>query len=140
MSVVQSKYAELINAAKSSGVSNLQVREQNNVLYMDGEAPSGQVKDQLWAIYNKLDPDYRSGDVVLDIKVSGMAAGTKAKVVTESSNLNIRKGPGTDQPIVGKAAHHEIVTIVSRTNDQWSLVRTDSGEEGYAYNQYLEQA
>ena len=46
-------------------------------------------------------------------------------------------GPGTDQPIVGKAAHHEIVTLVSKTNDQWWLVRTDDGEEGYAYAQYL---
>lgn len=137
---VQEKYAELINAAKQSGVSNLQVREQNNVLYIDGEAPTGAVKDNLWAIYNKLDPDYRAGDLVLDVKVGKMAAGTKAKVVTESSNLNIRKGPGTDQPIVGKAAHNEIVTIVNQTNDQWSLIRTDAGEEGYAYNQYLAKA
>ena len=136
---VQEKYAELINAAKSSGVSNLQVREQNNVLYIDGEAPSGQVKDNLWNIYNKLDPDFRSGDVVLDVKVSGMAAGSRAKVVTESSNLNIRKGPGTDQPVVGKAAHHEIVTIISQANDQWTLIKTDAGEEGYVYNQYLEK-
>jgi uncharacterized protein YgiM (DUF1202 family) len=136
---VQEKYAELINAAKSSGVSNLQVREENNVLYIDGEAPNGQVKDNLWNIYNKLDPDFRSGDVVLDVKVTPMAAGTKAKVVTESSNLNIRKGPGTDQPIVGKAAHHEIVTIVNQTNDQWSLIKTDKGVEGYVYNQYLEK-
>jgi uncharacterized protein YgiM (DUF1202 family) len=134
---VQSKYAELINAAKQAGVGNLQVREQNNVLYIDGEAPTGAVKDNLWEIYNKLDPDYKSGDLVLDVKVAPMAQGTKAKVVTESSNLNIRKGPGTDQPIVGKAAHNEVVTIVSQTNGQWSLVRTDKGEEGYAYNQYL---
>lgn len=137
---VQEKYAELINAAKSAGVNNLQVREQNNVLYIDGEAPNGQVKDNLWNIYNKLDPDFRSGDVVLDIKVGNMAAGSKAKVVTESSNLNIRKGPGTDQPIVGKAAHHEIVTVINQTNDQWSLIKTDKGEEGYVYNQYLEKA
>ncbi|HEU0110235.1 MAG TPA: SH3 domain-containing protein [Flavisolibacter sp.] len=136
---VQEKYAELINAAKSSGVNNLQVREQNNVLYIDGEAPTGQVKDNLWNIYNKLDPDFRSGDVVLDVKVSGMAAGSKAKVVTEKSNLNVRRGPGTDQPIVGKAAHHEIVTVVSQANDQWTLIRTDAGEEGYVYNQYLEK-
>ena len=136
---VQEKYAELINAAKSLGVNNLQVREQNNVLYIDGEAPTGQVKDNLWNIYNKLDPDFRSGDVVLDVKVSGMAAGSKAKVVTEKSNLNVRKGPGTDQPIVGKAAHHEIVTVVSQANDQWTLIRTDAGEEGYVYNQYLEK-
>jgi hypothetical protein len=134
---VQEKYAELINTAKQSGVNNLQVREQNNVLYIDGEAPSGQVKDKLWAVYNKLDPDFRTGDVVLDVKVAAMAMGTKAKVVTESSNLNIRKGPGTDQPIAGKAAHHEIVTIVNQTNDQWSLIRRDNGEEGYVYSRYL---
>jgi hypothetical protein len=137
---VQEKYAELIKAAKQSGVNNLEVREQNNVLYIDGEAPNGQVKDKLWDVYNKLDPDFRSGDLVLDVKVAAMATGTKAKVVTEKSNLNIRKGPGTDQPVVGKAAHHEIVTVVNQTNDQWSLIKTDKGVEGYAYSRYLEKA
>jgi len=44
---------------------------------------------------------------------------------------------GEDQPVVGKAAHHEVVTLVSKTNDQWWLVRTDAGEEGYASAQYL---
>ena len=135
---VQQKYQELINAAQSAGVGNLQVREQNNVLYIDGQAPTGQVKDQLWNIYNRIDPDYRSGDLVLDIKTTN-ASGSKAKVVTEKSNLNIRKGPGTDQPIVGKAAHHEIITVVNQTNDEWTLVRTDAGEEGYVYNRYLER-
>jgi uncharacterized protein YraI len=66
-----------------------------------------------------------------------MAAGAKARVSTQSSNLNIRKGPGTDQPLVGSAAHNSTVTLVSKMNDQWWLVRTDKGEEGYAYAQYL---
>lgn len=135
---VQQKYEELINAARSAGVKNLQVREQNNVLYIDGEAPTGQVKDQLWNIYNRIDPDYRAGDLVLDVNATN-AAGSKAKVVTESSNLNIRKGPGTDQPIIGKAAHNSVVTVVNQTNDQWTLIRTDDGKEGYVYNQYLGQ-
>ncbi|HCF81093.1 MAG TPA: SH3 domain-containing protein, partial [Porphyromonadaceae bacterium] len=39
------------------------------------------------------------------------------------SNLNIRKGPGTDQPIVGKAAHGDVITLISKANDQWWLVR-----------------
>lgn len=134
---LQGKYAELINAAKASGVNNLQVREQDNVLYIDGEASSGQVKDNLWNIYNKIDPDFRAGDLIMNINVSAMAAGAKAKVTTQSSNLNIRKGPGTDQPIVGKAEHNSTVTLVSKTNEQWWLVRTDQGEEGYAYAQYL---
>lgn len=134
---LQYKYKELTDAASAAGVTNLQVREQDNVLYIDGEAPTGAVKDNLWSIYNKIDPDFRGGDLIMNINVSAMAAGAKATVTTESSNLNIRKGPGTDQPIVGKAAHGELVTLVSKTNDQWWLVRTDAGEEGYAYAQYL---
>jgi len=136
---LQDKYKELIDAATTAGVNNLQVREQNNVLYIDGSTANGAVKDNLWNIYNKIDPDYRSGDLVLNIDASA-AAGTKAKVTTQSSNLNIRKGPGTDQEIVGKAAHGEVVNVISKANDQWSLIRTNSGVEGYAYSQYLTQA
>ena len=65
---------------------------------------------------------------------------TQVKVNTQSSNLNIRKGPGTDQPIVGKAAHGETITLVSRANEQWWQVRTKDGEEGYAYAEYLQEA
>jgi len=64
---LQEKYAELINAANAAGVSNLQVREQDNVLYIDGDAPSSAVKDQVWDVYEKLDPDFRSADMVLNI-------------------------------------------------------------------------
>jgi len=134
---LQDKYKELLDTAKSVGVTGLQAREQDNVLYIDGQAPSGAAKDQLWNVYGRLDPDFRSGDVVMNINVSTMVPGSKALVTTQQSNLNIRKGPGTDQPIVGKAAHHEVVTLVSKTNDQWWLVRTDAGEEGYASAQYL---
>lgn len=134
---LQDKYKELTDAAAAAGVADLQVREQDGVLYVDGTAPSGAAKDQLWAIYDKLDPNYLSGDLVLDVKVAKDASVSKVKVVTESSNLNIRKGPGTDQPIVGKAAHGEVITLVNQSNDQWWLVRTEDGEEGYAYAQYL---
>jgi nucleoid-associated protein YgaU len=64
---LQDKYAPLINAATTAGVANLQVREQDNVLYIDGDAPSTEVKDQLWAEYDKIDPEYRSADLVLNI-------------------------------------------------------------------------
>jgi len=134
---LQDKYKALVDAAKNAGVQNLQVREQNNVLYIDGQAATGSVKDQLWNVYNSIDPDFRAGDVVLDVKVDDKTAGTKATVTTEKSNLNIRKGPGTDQPIVGKAGHQDTVTLISKTNEQWWLVRTESGEEGYAYAEYL---
>jgi len=133
---LQEKYKQLTDAAAAEGISNLQVREQDNVLYIDGVATSGASKDKLWDIYNRIDPDYRSGDLVMNVNVAA-GSGSKARVTTESSNLNIRKGPGTDQPIVGKAEKDSTVTLLSQTNDQWWLVRTDDGEEGYAYAQYL---
>jgi uncharacterized protein YgiM (DUF1202 family) len=135
---LQDKYKPLIDAANAAGASNLKVREQDGVLYVDGDVPSGAIKDQLWNEYDKLDPNYTSGDLVLNVNVSGAIDGGKLKVITERSNLNIRKGPGTDQPIVGKAAHNEIVTLVSKSSDQWWLIRSVDGEEGYAYAQYLE--
>lgn len=134
---LQDKYKDLIHIATTSEVQNLQVREQDNILYIDGSAPSGEVKDKLWDTYNTIDPDYRSGDLILNVNVASSPGG-KAKVITQTSNLNIRKGPGTDQPIVGKAAHNELVTLISKTNNQWYLIKTDAGEEGYAYAQYLE--
>jgi len=134
---LQDKYKELIDAANASGVTGMTAVEQDGILHIDGVAPSGAVKDKLWDIYGKIDPNFLTGDVVMNVNVADAAPGTKAKVTTESTNLNVRKGPGTDQPIVGKAAHNSYVTIISKSNDQWWLVKTEKGEEGYAYAQYL---
>jgi len=135
---LQDKYKALTDAATAAGITDLAVREQDGILYVDGTAADGATKDNLWEIYNQIDPNFTSGDLVLNVNVAIDAAVTHAKVVTQSSNLNIRKGPGTDQPIVGKAAHGEIITLVNRSNDLWWLVRTKDGEEGYCYAQYLE--
>jgi len=137
MPTLQEKYADLITAAQATPVSNLAVRAQDNVLYIDGVVPTGEAKDNLWGIYDKIDPDYRSGDLVLNLDVSPAAPSTRLKVTTKESNLNIRKGPGTDQPIVGKAAHNSEVTLLSKYNDEWALIRSANGEEGYCSLQYL---
>jgi nucleoid-associated protein YgaU len=84
---LQDKYRELVTAAQSSGVSNFQVREQDNVLYIDGVAPSEEVKQKLWDIYGKIDPDYRSADVVMNIKVTQGSGGEKEYVVVSGDNL-----------------------------------------------------
>ena len=67
---LQQKYDELIRMARSAGVQNLQVREQENVLYIDGQAPSQEVKQRIWDVYGKIDPNFRSADVVMNIAVS----------------------------------------------------------------------
>jgi nucleoid-associated protein YgaU len=82
---LQDKYRELITTAQSAGITGLQVREQNNVLYIDGKAPSQQIKKQLWDVYNKIDPDYRAGDLVLNITTDESAV--QEYVVTAGDNL-----------------------------------------------------
>ena len=74
---------------------------------------------------------------MLNLDVSPAAPSTRLKVTTKESNLNIRKGPGTDQPIVGKAAHNSEVTLLSKYSDEWALIRSANGEEGYCSLQYL---
>jgi nucleoid-associated protein YgaU len=67
---LQDKYRELTDLASTLGVANLQVREQDNVLYIDGTAKSADDKEKLWDSYGTLDPDYRSADVVMNIEVA----------------------------------------------------------------------
>lgn len=94
---LQTKYNELIQKAKSLGVTNLQVREQNNVLYIDGDADTATVKDQVWAIYQKLDPEFRSADVVMNINApeSTEPAVVEYTVVSGDNLSKIAKAYGT---------------------------------------------
>jgi nucleoid-associated protein YgaU len=82
---LEKKYDELIQSARSSGVTDLQVREQDNVLYIDGQASSEAVKKNLWDVYGRLDPNYRSADVVMNIRVNGGAS--SEYVVKAGDNL-----------------------------------------------------
>ena len=84
---LQDKYRELVTAAQSAGVSNLQVREQDRVLYIDGVAPSEEIKQKLWDIYGKIDPDYRSADLVMNVKVTQGTGVTKEYTVVSGDNL-----------------------------------------------------
>jgi nucleoid-associated protein YgaU len=65
---LQDKYSQLITYAGSSGVSDLSVIEKDNVLYVSGKATAS-VKDQIWKIYDQIDPDMRAGDMVLNIEI-----------------------------------------------------------------------
>jgi len=128
------KYKELVDLAR---INNVSVNDSGDVLKIEGVVPTASVKNTMWEIYQRIDPQFKSNDLVLNVKTA-VTAGDKVKVVTQESRLNIRKGPGTDQPIVGKAEKDDIITLISRTNDQWWLVRDNDGEEGYCYAQYLE--
>ncbi len=85
---LQNKYQSLINTAKTAGTTNLEVREQDNVLYIDGQVPSESVKKQLWDEYNRLDPDYRSGDLVLNLNIAAGGAQEEEYEVVSGDSLS----------------------------------------------------
>lgn len=72
---VRDKYQSLIDLANQSGVTNLQVTEEGDVLHVTGYAPSEDAKKKVWDEYSRLDPDMRSGDLVLNIEVGGAGWG-----------------------------------------------------------------
>ncbi len=61
------KYQSLIDLAQTLGVSDLTVNEGDDVLHIDGTAANAETKQRLWDEYATIDPDYRSGDLVLNI-------------------------------------------------------------------------
>jgi len=133
---LQDKYAELLQTANTLGVADLAVAEKDGTLHVSGTAKSTADYDALWALYNKIDPNMASGDLMMNIDIKA-DAGAQLKVTTDSTNLNIRSTPTTEGAIVGKAAHNEVVTLVEKTDDSWWKIKTANGEEGYAYAQYL---
>ena len=134
MTLLMDKYRALVDMAKAHGVP---VSEDNGVLHIKGEVPTIDVKNEMWKTYSQLDPNFKSGEIVLNVEVKSNE-GDKVKVVTESGNLNIRQSPGTEQYLVGKAAHGDILTLLKKVDKQWWYVRTSEGVEGYCYAQYLE--
>jgi hypothetical protein len=79
------KYQSLIDIANQGGVNNLQVAEQDGVLYVSGSTSNGDVKQRMWDEYNKIDPDYRASDLVLNIEIEG--GGYEEYTVEPGDNL-----------------------------------------------------
>jgi nucleoid-associated protein YgaU len=91
---LREKYKDVIHLAEQSGISDLTINEQNNVLYLNGSASSVDVKQKIWAAYQRIDPEMRSGDLVLDLKVGGNA---KEQTYTVKSGDSLSKIAGNFQ-------------------------------------------
>jgi uncharacterized protein YgiM (DUF1202 family) len=135
---LQDKYASVVSAAQSAGISGLQVQEQDGILYISGNAANTASKDVVWNALGAIDSSFSASDINIDVQVAGLAAGATLAVATDSSNLNIRQEPSTEAAVVGKAAHGGSVTLVEQTNDEWWKVKNADGVEGYAYARYLQ--
>lgn len=134
---LQDKYSSVVSAAQTAGISDLKVQEQDGILYISGTTSSSAAKDAVWNALGAIDATYSASDINIDVQVAGLAAGTSLTVDTENSNLNIRQEPSIEGVILGKAAKCEVVTLVEQSSSDWWKIKTQDGEEGYAYSRYL---
>lgn len=80
------KYQPLIDLANQLGISGLNVTEGEGFLKIEGAAASAEAKQQLWDEYNRIDPEYRSGDMVLNVTApEGESSGTTYTVQSGDS-------------------------------------------------------
>ena len=87
---LQEKYQTLLELANQNGTS-YELSEGDGVLHINGTAPSEEAKQQIWDEYNRIDPDYRSGDLMLNISVGGAVAGGGGHTYTVVSGDNLTK-------------------------------------------------
>jgi nucleoid-associated protein YgaU len=116
---LKDKYKELTDLASNLGVADLQVREQDNVLYVDGTAKSADDKEKLWAAYGKIDPDFRSADVVMNIEVSE-GVSTEYTVVGGDSLSKIGKAHGVSWQAIYEA-NKDIIKNPDVIQPGWKL-------------------
>ena len=86
---LQEKYQSLLELANSNGTT-YELSEGDGVLHVNGTAPSAEAKQALWDEYARIDPDYASADLVLNV-TEGAAAGGGANTYTVVAGDNLSK-------------------------------------------------
>ena len=119
-------------------VSDLKVQQNAGKLTVAGKVSDAATAEKAIAT---LKSQAGVTEVVNLLEIEDLSAkNIKMKVVTKESNLNIRKGPGTNFEIVGKAAHNSTVQLIKRMYNDWYYIRTDAGVEGFCAANFLQQA
>ena len=82
----QDKYASLLELAAQNGTTYELSEGANGALVITGTAPSAEAKQALWDEYERLDPEFRSGDLILNIGLGDAAGGGGHTYTVESGD------------------------------------------------------
>jgi hypothetical protein len=132
----KANYSSLLSAAGIS-IPNLGCSLEKGVLSVTGTVPDGATAEAAVAALKKASgvTEVKNYLVVEDLTSKNI----KMKVVTKSSNLNIRKGPGTQFDIVGKAAHNSEVQLIKKMYNGWYYIKSANGVFGFCSTEFLAQ-
>jgi LysM repeat protein len=88
---LKQKYQSVINLAKQSGVRLSHVHMEGGKLFVQGEAPSDQVKNKVWDEIKRIDSTY--SDLTADITVnSSLPQGMPAQTETSAKVYTVQAG------------------------------------------------
>lgn len=88
---LQTKYQSLLELANANGWQYNLSGGDDGVLHIDATVPDESAKQQMWDKYNEIDPEYRSGDLVLNINVGDGSAAAAANTYTVVAGDNLTK-------------------------------------------------
>jgi uncharacterized protein YgiM (DUF1202 family) len=132
----QQSYVDIVTAS-GVNVPDLKVANDNGVISV-----SGTVADFESGV--KVIAALKGAEGVTEVKNYLEIEDLTAKnifmlVATESSNLNIRSGPGKEYDIVGKAAHNAKVQLIKKMFNGWYYIKDTDGQEGFCSTDYLKE-
>lgn len=84
----QEKYASLLELANTNGTTYELSEGDGGTLVVTGTAPSAEAKQQLWDEYERLDPDFKGNDLVLNISLGDAAGGGHTHTVESGDSLS----------------------------------------------------
>jgi len=87
----QEKYQSLLELANQNGTTYDLTEGHGGTLIVTGTAPTAEAKQALWDEYNRIDPDFKTGDLILNISTGGEAAGGGMHTYTVESGDNLTK-------------------------------------------------
>jgi uncharacterized protein YgiM (DUF1202 family) len=132
----KANYNTILTAAGIS-IPNLGCSLENGVLSVTGTVPDGATADAAVAALKTV-PGVTEVKNFLEVE-DLTAQNLMMKVVTQSSNLNIRKGPGTNFDVIGKAAHESQVQVIKKMYNGWFFIKAADGTEGFCSTDFLGQ-
>jgi uncharacterized protein YgiM (DUF1202 family) len=132
----KANYVSVLSAA-GINIPNLGCSMEKGVLTVTGTVPDGPTAEAAIAALKK-------APGVIEIKnyleVEDLTSRRiMMRVATKTSNLNIRKGPGTQYDIIGKAAHDSQVQLIKKMYNGWYYIKSADGTEGFCSTDYLAQ-
>jgi nucleoid-associated protein YgaU len=81
---LEDKYRTVLAFARANEISNMKVREESGVLYVEGSVPTQGVVDQMRQICQKIDPN--AGDFVMNLQVATEAPGPSDVYMVKSGD------------------------------------------------------